>query len=114
MTSILQRFLGFDRLLGPVLVKIVYYFGAGVIVCVSGFGVLMALMALAGGNFGAGVMQLLATPAVGAVALVYWRFLCELFMLAFLAYERLGQVRDSLRIATGEAAAAPDPDHPAF
>ena len=39
-------------------------------------------------------MQLIAVPAVAAVGLVYWRFLCELFMLAFLAYERLGQVRD--------------------
>jgi hypothetical protein len=34
-------------------------------------------------------------------------------MLAFLAFERLGQVRDSLRIATGEAS-APDPNHPQF
>jgi hypothetical protein len=58
-------------------------------------------------------MQLLAVPAVAAVVLVYWRFVCELFMLAFLAYERLGEVRNSLRIATGEAS-APDPNHPAF
>jgi hypothetical protein len=34
-------------------------------------------------------------------------------MLAFRAYERLGEVRDSLRIATGQAS-APDPDHPEF
>jgi hypothetical protein len=62
----------------------------------TGFGMLMALMALGAGNFGSGLMQLLAAPAVGAVVLVYWRFLCELFMLAFLAYERLGEVRDRL------------------
>jgi hypothetical protein len=54
-------------------------------------------------------MQLLAVPAVSAVAFVYWRFLCELFMLAFLAYERLGEVRDALTGAT-----APDPNHPQF
>jgi len=96
MQSILQRFLGFDRLLGPALVKIVYYFGAGVIVLMTCFGLLMALMALVAGNLGAGFMQLIAAPAVGAVAFVYWRFLCELFMLAFLAYERLGEIRDRL------------------
>lgn len=113
MQSILQRFLGFDRLLGPVLVKLVYYFGAAIIVIVAVGALLTALFSLAGGNFGLGFMQLLAVPAVAAVALVYWRFLCELFMLAFLAYERMGEIRDSLRIATGEAA-APDPNHPAF
>lgn len=96
MHSILQRFLSFDRMIGPALVKIVYYFGAGVIVVMTAFGLIMAMMALAAGNFGAGIMQALAAPAVGAVALVYWRFLCELFMLAFLAYERLGEIRDRL------------------
>jgi hypothetical protein len=96
MQSILQRFLGFERLLGPALVKIVYYFGAGVIVVTASFGVIMALMAVFAGNLGGGVMQLIATPAVAAVALVYWRFLCELFMLAFLVYERLGEIRDRL------------------
>lgn len=96
MQTILLRFLSFDRLIGPALVKIVYYFGAGVIVLVTGFGMLMALLALGAGNIGSGLMQLLAAPAVGAVVLVYWRFLCELFMLAFLAYERLGEIRDRL------------------
>ncbi len=103
MSSILQRFLGFDRLIGPVLVKLVYYFGAAAIVVAAIGGLLAAIFSLAGGNFGGGVVQLLAVPAVGAVGLVYWRFLCELFMLAFLAYERLGQVRDLMRIAAGQA-----------
>ncbi|MGD9981357.1 MAG: DUF4282 domain-containing protein [Hyphomonadaceae bacterium] len=115
MSSILQRFLSFDRLIGPVLVKLVYYFGAVVIV-IAAFGALLtAVFSMAGGNFSLGLMQLLAVPAVGAVALVYWRFLCELFMLAFLAYERLGQVRDLMRIAAGQAPAEEiDPNHPGF
>jgi hypothetical protein len=113
MQSILQRFLGFDRLLGPVLVRLVYYFGAAVIVVLAGFNVLMAMMAIFAGNIGGGAMQLIATPAVAAVVFIYWRFLCELFMLAFLAYERLGEVRDLMRIAAGQTS-APDPDHPAF
>lgn len=112
MQSILQRFLGFDRLLGPVLVKIVYYVGAAGIVLLAGFGLLTGLLALAGGNLGQALMQIVAVPVVGGVALVYWRFICELFMLAFLAYERLGEVRDAINHATG--AAAPDPNYPKF
>ncbi|HJS79111.1 MAG TPA: DUF4282 domain-containing protein [Vitreimonas sp.] len=113
MRSILQRFLGFDRLMGPALVRLVYYFGAAVIVVMTGVNVLLAFMQIVSGNFGSGVMQLIATPAVAAVVFIYWRFLCELFMLAFLAYERLGEVRDLMRIAAGQPA-APDSDHPAF
>jgi len=114
MQSIIQRFLGFDRLLGPVLVRLVYYVGAAAIVVMTGFTLLMGLMAIFAGNVGGGAMQIVAGPAVGAVAFVYWRFLCELFMLAFLAYERLGEVRDLMRIGVGQAPAAPDPNHPAF
>lgn len=112
MQDFFKRLLGFDHLLGPVLVRIVYYVGAVVIVCVAGFALLMALLALFGGNVGAGVMQLLAVPAVAAVAFVYWRFVCELFMLAFLAYDRLTEVRDLMRIAAGVS--TPDPNHPTF
>ncbi len=111
MQSILQRFLGFDRLLGPVLVKVLYYFAAAVIVAMTGVGVLVGLLAIFGGNIGQGLMQIVAIPVVGAVALVYWRFLCEIFMLAFLTYERLGEVRDALAPPTSSA---PDPNHPTF
>jgi Domain of unknown function (DUF4282) len=96
MQDLLQRFLGFDRMLGPALVKIVYYFGAALIVALVGLTLFMGLMAMVAGNIGSGIMQALAAPAVGAVALVYWRFICELFMLAFLSYERMGEIRDRL------------------
>jgi hypothetical protein len=108
--SILQRFLGFERLIGPVLVKVVYYVGAAGIVLVAAVTLLTAVLSFASGHIGPGIMQLIAVPAVAAVVLVYWRFMCELFMLAFLAYQRLGEVRDLLRTATG----APDPNHPEF
>ncbi|MBY0564225.1 MAG: DUF4282 domain-containing protein [Hyphomonadaceae bacterium] len=110
MDSLIRSLLGFDRLIGPTLVKIVYYLGAGIIVIVIGISLLTAVMSFAAGNFGLGLVQFLAAPVVAAVVFVYWRFICELFMLAFLAYQRLGEIRDTLRTATG----APDPNHPAF
>ena len=113
MQSIFQRFLSFDRLIGPTLVRFVYYFGAAVIVVLAIGALLTAVFSLAGGNLGTGAMQLLAVPAVAAVALVYWRFMCELFMLAFLAFERLGEVRDLMRVAAG-IDAPPDSNHPEF
>ena len=111
--SIFERLLSFNRLLGPSLVKLVYYFGAAAIALVAVGALLAAIFSIFGGNLGGGAMQLLAVPAVAAVAFVYWRFLCELFMLAFLAYDRLTEVRDLMRIAAGQAPAS-DADHPAF
>lgn len=108
MQSIIQRFLGFDRLIGPVLVKIIYWVAAAGILLAVGGVLLSGVASLATGNIGGGVMQIIAGPAVGLVALVYWRFLCELFMVAFLSYERLGEIRDLARGATH------DPDYPQF
>ncbi|MBC7767184.1 MAG: DUF4282 domain-containing protein [Phycisphaerales bacterium] len=109
MMSFLQSLLSFDRLLGPTLVKIVYFVGAAVILMIGAGTLLTAVFTLAGGNIGGGFVQLLAAPAVAAVAFVYWRFLCELFMLAFLTYERLGEIR----VLLGGASEA-DPNHPQF
>jgi len=95
MQDILQRFIGFDRLLGPVLVKIIYYMVSAGIVLGALVGVLLGIMSLFAGNF-SGLVQIIAAPVVAAVALVYWRFLCELFILAFQSYERLGEIRDRL------------------
>lgn len=111
MNRLFQRIWSFDRLLGPVLVKIVYYVGFAIIAIGAVAGLSTALLAIVGGNIGLAAMQLLAVPAVALVALVYWRFLCELFMIAFLAFERLGEIRDLLG---GGPASEPDPNHPQF
>lgn len=103
--------------MGPSLVRIVFYFGAAVIVLLCVITLLLALMTVFSGNFGGGLMQFIAAPIVAAVVFVYWRFLCELFMIAFRGYDRLCEVRDLMRVAAGQpasAAPAPDPDHPAF
>ena len=52
MNNIFQRIWGFDRLIGPVLVKIVYYVGFAAI-AIGVVGALMtALLAIVGGNIG--------------------------------------------------------------
>lgn len=110
MGHFLRRFLSFDRLIGPRLVRIVYLFGSATIVLALCGALISGVFAIGGGNPGSGLMQLIAAPAVAAVTFVYWRFLCELFMLAFLAYERMGEIRDLL----GAPAAAAEQDGPQF
>ncbi len=110
MSSLLQRLFGFDRPMGPTLVKLVYWIGLVAIAGLALGALLTGVGATLAGNLGAGAVQIVAAPAVGAAAIIYWRFACELFLLKYLTYERLGEVRDLLRIAVG----APDPDHPQF
>lgn len=95
MLDVVKGFLSFDRLLGVALVKLVYFFGFVGILGAVAVGVLLAFMQLLS-NFGAGAVQLIAVPAFGAVALVYWRFFCELVMVTFQNHERLVEIRDRL------------------
>lgn len=111
MQDIVRRFWGFDQLLGVGLVKIIYYFGLIGICAAIGIGLILAIMTLVS-DVGRGAVQMIAIPAVGLVALVYWRFLCEFFIVVFEMNERLGEIRDAAR---GYPAPAPvDPNHPAF
>lgn len=110
MPSLLRRFLGFERLIGPTLVKLVYWVGLAAIVGATFFAIAAGLSAIFAGNLAGGLVQLVASPAVGATAVICWRFLCELFLLAFLAFDRLSDLRDLMRQAVG----APDPNHPQF
>lgn len=110
MPSLLRRFLGFERLIGPTLVKLVYWVGLAGIAAATFFSITAGLGAVFAGNVAGGLVQLVASPAVGATALIVWRFLCELFMLAFLAFDRLSDLRNLMRQAIG----GPDPDHPQF
>lgn len=93
--AIANRFWSFDKLIGQTLVKVIYVIG---LVCI-GLGVLAYL--------GMGLMMLMASPAVGLlmiilavpvglVSVIFWRFVCELYMLMFLMYGRMGEIRDKL------------------
>lgn len=106
MQSILQRFWGFDKLLGPILVKIIYYLGLAGIGLAVFFGIAGGLFALPS-NAIRGLFVVSLSPILGAVALVYWRFLCEIFILAFETYERLGEIRD--RLPPRETSASTEP-----
>jgi hypothetical protein len=103
MQAIVGRFLGFDKLIGPLLVKFLYYVGLGFIV-------LALVIALGGAAFSVlssplqSTLTLLIAPLAAAVGVVYWRFVCELFLIAFNTYERLGEIRDRL----------PAPQYPQF
>ena len=93
--KIIALFWSFDDLIGSRLIKLLYYIGVVAIaigVVVNIFGGLNIMRY----SFGGGLGMVLLSPVGGAVALILWRFLCELYLLAYLFYGRLGEIRDRL------------------
>ena len=110
MGELIKRFWSFDRLLGVDLVKLIYYFGLAAIVVGIAIGMMLGVITLMS-DLGRGFVQIIAVPAVGAVVIVYWRFVCEFFMVVFQMNDRLGDLRDTVM---GGAPPPPDPNAPQF
>jgi hypothetical protein len=85
----LSVFFSFEKLITPSVIKIVYWLGIAVLLV---FGVASFFMGLLSGSLGAGLLSL-----VGSVlGLLLWRVMCELYIVIFGMFDRLGQIRDGL------------------
>lgn len=122
MDEIVQRFWGFEKLIGPLLVKIMYYFGAAIIALATLWAMAQTFGEFRYAAFSA-LGKLILAPLFGALLLVFWRFICEMSILAFAVYERMGEIRDRLGPAPAPHAPAapqtpnygpPTPGHPQF
>ena len=94
-SSIVSRFWGFESLIGSALVKAMYYIGL-VAILLGGLIGLFGALAMLTQNFVQGLGTLLVVAIGSVLALVSWRFACELAVLFFQIYNRLGDIRDRL------------------
>jgi len=89
----LSDMMGFEKLIAPRLLKVVYWIGlAGIAI--------FALMSLAGSLT---MLQYSAATALGTMilsiigfgfAVLFWRVMIEIYIVLFGIYERLGEIRD--------------------
>ena len=80
-------FFGFERLIAPVLIKLIYWVGM----------VAILIAGVAGFFNGDGSLgRILLTLIALLFSLLIWRLLSELLILAFNIYERLVEIRDLL------------------
>lgn len=93
MNGFAQRFLSFDKLIGPSLIKLIYFIGLGLIVLGTVFFMLMSLMQM-GNSVTAAVGGLILAPVAGLIYLILWRFLCEIYLLFFRISDDLRDVRN--------------------
>ncbi len=87
--------LNFDHMVGPSLIRVIYFAGLVLVV-------VYAVVILVGGLGATAyfpVASLLGIPG-GAILLVFgavmWRFTCELWVLMFKIHDRIGEVGDRL------------------
>lgn len=84
-TKLLYLF-GFERLIAPVLIKLIYWIGL-VVILIAG---VASFINTSGGGLG----RMLLTMIALLLSLLIWRLVSELWILAFNIYERLVEIRD--------------------
>jgi hypothetical protein len=93
--NIITRFFTFDRLIGGALIKVLYYVGLAAVALWVLFALAAAINLSRYSSDGALWGVLIAL--IGGVAwVVVWRFVCELWLIIFQIYNRLGEIRDRL------------------
>lgn len=78
----LNTFMNFDKLIGTKLIKGLYFLGLIGIVLFGILGVLGGFMAM-GQGFLTGLGAILAAAIGTIIGIVFWRFMCELYLLFF-------------------------------
>ncbi|MES1157192.1 MAG: DUF4282 domain-containing protein [Alphaproteobacteria bacterium] len=96
----LASLLNFDKFVAPVLIRIVYWIGIvlivlGTLIAITSGGGMLGMMMGGGGEFGGGgggfnLGGALIALIAGAVELIVWRVLCEVWIVIFSINDRLG------------------------
>jgi uncharacterized protein DUF4282 len=95
MNGIVSRFLTFDKLIATGLIKVFYWIGIVGIALTTLIAFLGAFAAF-GQSFAAGLGMLIMAPIGGIIAVIFWRFICEVYIVIFGMYDRLGNIQEAV------------------
>ena len=98
MGDIVQRFLNFDKMMGTSIIKVLYYIGM-VGIAISVIGSIFGALASMGSSFFGGLLGVVLAPVFGLIGLLFWRFMCEIYLLFFKISDDLSAIK--LRGETG-------------
>jgi hypothetical protein len=101
LMDFVKTFLSFDKLIGTALVKFIYFVGLALIALACLF------FMFSGFQFGfvQGIGTIVLAPIFAIIYVLFWRFLSELWMIAFKISNDLADVKKSL--ANGATPTAP-------
>ncbi|MFN4185062.1 MAG: DUF4282 domain-containing protein [Hyphomonas sp.] len=89
----LNQFLKFDKLIGTKLITILYYLGLIGIGLGLIAGVLSGLGTMVSFSFFGGVGMIIGSLIGAAIGLLFWRFICELYLLLFRMADDLRDIK---------------------
>ncbi|MEO1476650.1 MAG: DUF4282 domain-containing protein [Pseudomonadota bacterium] len=92
MGDIAARFMSFDRMMGKSLLEIVYFIGLTLIAIGTVLSMLGSLGAI-GSNALAALGGFFIAPLLGALSAVFWRFICEIYMVLFKISDDLTEIK---------------------
>lgn len=92
MNDLISRFTSFDKLIATGLIKILYWVGIVVILLFALIGAFSGF----GRGFMTGLGSLVLAPVVAVIGIIFWRFVCELYIAIFGMYNRLGEISAKL------------------
>lgn len=104
-----KYFIGFDKLIGRQLITVLYYLGLAGIALGLLAGVFGGLGTMVSFSFFGGIGMVIGSIIGAAIAVLFWRFMCELYLLFFRMAE---DVRDLKTAKLGTPPAAPTPSEP--
>lgn len=93
--SFLMRFVSFEKLIGGLLIRILYYIGlVGIAFAFLGF--VFSSLQMMSWSFFQGFGMLLFSPILAGIMVLAWRFLCELYIVLFRMSEQLNEIKIAL------------------
>ncbi|GJL93338.1 DUF4282 domain-containing protein, partial [Hyphococcus sp.] len=102
MGSIVSRFMNFDKLIATGLIKVFYWIGIVFIL----LGTLLGMFSGFAQGFMPGIGTIVIAPIGGLIGIIFWRFLCEIYIVIFGMYDRLGNIQDALGAKSKDAPTA--------
>lgn len=90
-----SKMLNFDTMIGPTLIRIMYFVGLGII-ALAGVGILLSGLMLMAYSPAMGLLYIIFTPVIIILYAIFWRFACEMWILTFKIYDRLGEIKNKL------------------
>ena len=92
MGNIVNRFLNFDKMMGTSIIKVLYYIGM-VFIAFGVIGAMFTALGSIGSSFIGGLIGLIMAPVMGLIGLLFWRFMCEIYILFFKISDDVSAIR---------------------
>jgi hypothetical protein len=95
-TAMLKDFVTFDKMIAPIIIKIIFWIGVGMSVLGGAFWTLTGLGTLLLSHSITGLVIALGGMLAMALGILWTRLICELYIVVFLIHDDLAVIRKSV------------------